>query len=555
MRLRRFAVAGALGALACALGGAPLRAASKDVDPVAASDADYRKRLETCDADDVAAQRALAAWCLKARLPERARERFRRVVELVPDDAEARAAVGEVLRGDVWVTRRAARRLDHDARRRAVPEGDVAALLQVADAALRDRLLDQAEDVYRDVLALDPANEAARHALDAEPTTPLERAVVDALGPAGKSRDRAEAALESAPALDPEAIGRWMLFVRARLRRLPHHEGGDVETLRDPACAVRYRVVVNRKGAGLSLAVLLHGGGPSREVNDGAWDDLRYLAEGPFDVVAIPRVLDDTTGAGWIVESGPRIVEQLLHEVLRAHPIDTNRVFLHGYSMGGYGGAYLGALAPDRFAAVGVGAAGWCSGGARVGNFLHLPVALHIGAEDRESDHVGTSREFRGLLDAARAQRPWGYPLEYVEYPGVGHQLPMEDAPRAFAWMAERSRDPDPVRVVWEPFSTQLYPTHRPWCWWLGADAFTNDARAEAVVVGDTVHVTTTRGFQGLTLYLDEDVVDVTHVVNVMQNGKGVFRKVPKASLATLVRTFAARNDPELTYAYAVPLR
>jgi predicted peptidase len=42
---------------------------------------------------------------------------------------------------------------------------------------------------------------------------------------------------------------------------------------------------------------------------------------------------------------------QLLDKITASHNVDTNRVYLTGLSMGGYGSWKLGLAHPDRFAA------------------------------------------------------------------------------------------------------------------------------------------------------------------------------------------------------------
>lgn len=57
-----------------------------------------------------------------------------------------------------------------------------------------------------------------------------------------------------------------------------------------------------------------------------------------------------------------------------------------------------------------------------------------------------------------------------------------------------------------------------------------------------------------LCVFLDEKLVDVTKPVDVILNGERKFRDVPRATLATLLRTVALRNDPDLAFAYRIDL-
>ena len=174
---------------------------------------------------------------------------------------------------------------------------------------------------------------------------------------------------------------------------------------------------------------------PSNPVNDRTWEGLSRYRGAPFDLLAMPRVWNDTTGAGWVRESGPVAVAAMIDEIRRAYPVDPNRIYLWGYSMGGYGTCWIGSLEPDRFAAVGILAAGHSSGGARPANLLHVPVTVHIGERDLASDHVGSARRLRDVLGTFREAFPKGYACRYEEYSGVGHQLPMSARTESFTWV------------------------------------------------------------------------------------------------------------------------
>jgi len=535
---------------AAAIGPAPAASAG---DPT--PDERYLALLAKAAPDDARAQHDLGLWCLRHLLPERARERFRRVVEIEPDHEEARRRTGFVRRAGRWLPAAAAVREEVGEARAALPAGDAAALLAFADRCVALGAFDDAEEAFRGVLAKDPANGRAASALASEPSNRLERAVAEYLSSTGGPRARAWAAIDAAPPLEPAEVPAWTWFVRNRLRRLPRHGGGEVSTVRFPGGSTRYRVIRRREGLALSMAVLLHGGGPSKAVNDGAWENLAVYGEfAPFDLLAIPRAADDSTGAGWIVGNGPAAVDAVVREVLRAHPVDTDRVAVHGYSMGGYGAGYLATRSPDRYAAIFVGAAGWPAGGARAGNLLPVPVLVHIGADDTESDHVGTSREFRDLVEAERRRLPWGFPLEYREYPGVGHQLPASSHEESMEWIARRTRDPAPPRVIWEPNPADAEPGRPISCFWLEAEGAVAGARVEAVVADDLVSVES-KGVKGLTVHLDGRLVDLDWPVTVRHNGRTAFAGRLRPRLAFLVRTFEARDDPRLVFPCGVRLK
>jgi predicted peptidase len=120
-------------------------------------------------------------------------------------------------------------------------------------------------------------------------------------------------------------------------------------------------------------------------------------------------------------------------------PIDLDRVYLTGLSMGGYGTWYAAAHEPTRWAA----AIPVCGGGdpSRVAPLAKLPLwALH-GAEDS----VVVPQRSREMI--AAIQTLGGKP-GYTEYPGVGHDswVPAYADDQLFRWLfAQRRSEPDQV--------------------------------------------------------------------------------------------------------------
>ncbi|MCH2161134.1 MAG: dienelactone hydrolase family protein [Phycisphaerales bacterium] len=105
-------------------------------------------------------------------------------------------------------------------------------------------------------------------------------------------------------------------------------------------------------------------------------------------------------------------VEAAIRKLLEEEPIHSDRVYLTGLSMGGFGAWDLAARHPDWFAAV----VPIC-GGAVTDNadrFVDLPVWAFHG----DADAVVPERQSRAMIDAIRAAG--GRPA-YTVLPGIGH--------------------------------------------------------------------------------------------------------------------------------------
>jgi predicted peptidase len=75
-------------------------------------------------------------------------------------------------------------------------------------------------------------------------------------------------------------------------------------------------------------------------------------------------------------------LEKLLDQIMAQYAIDPKRVYVTGFSLGGYGMWALGLAAPDRFAALVPVAGGWDAGATNLCTLKSVPVwALH-GAND-----------------------------------------------------------------------------------------------------------------------------------------------------------------------------
>ncbi|QDV48516.1 carboxylesterase family protein [Gimesia fumaroli] len=91
------------------------------------------------------------------------------------------------------------------------------------------------------------------------------------------------------------------------------------------------------------------------------------------------------------------LIHQMISEISQKHAIDPRRIYITGFSMGGYGTWSMIAQYPDLFAA----ASPICGGGdpETVSKFVHLPLWVVHGDEDQ----VVPVSESRKMIEALRA--------------------------------------------------------------------------------------------------------------------------------------------------------
>jgi pimeloyl-ACP methyl ester carboxylesterase len=223
----------------------------------------------------------------------------------------------------------------------------------------------------------------------------------------------------------------------------------------------------------------------------------------PSDLRIFPGVHD----AGFIVVSplargtmgyegiAERDVYDVLADVEKRYPVDEDRVYLTGVSMGGAGTLRLALTRPDVWAAV----AAVCPIAAPdvedlAGNVIDLPVRLFHGDQDPVAPVENSRAWQRRLVDA-------GVTADYIEYPGVRHNA-WDIAYRngaIFAWFEPLRRRRMPEHIH---FQTRDYENAS--AYWVRIDGLTPGtlATVDAKRSGAEV-VMATKNVDGFTLTLE----------------------------------------------------
>ena len=171
----------------------------------------------------------------------------------------------------------------------------------------------------------------------------------------------------------------------------------------------QYQLSSPDRHAALPAILLLHGAGGRSDDLMAPWGPLAARERVVLIAPEIPREL-------WFEAVAPAVFRCVVDDARRTVAVDGDRVYLFGYSMGGYL-AFDGAmLASDYFAAAAVYAAaiaddyyGIVDSAAR-----KVPVALYVGERDPYYPPAKVRRT-RDLLAGK------GFPVRYVEFPGQDH--------------------------------------------------------------------------------------------------------------------------------------
>ncbi|MFC1460974.1 dienelactone hydrolase family protein [Verrucomicrobiota bacterium] len=160
--------------------------------------------------------------------------------------------------------------------------------------------------------------------------------------------------------------------------------------------------VYNGKSA-MPLIVVLHGLGGNHRFNP-------LKGRGPAHI----EVSVNGRGSPFYRGLGELDVLEATAFMKGQYNVDPDRVYIFGYSMGGWGVFRMTSRYPDIYAAA-VDIAGWATG-LDLGNLSHIPVQIHHGDTDW-SVHVGFARL------AAQKLKKSSKLVHFCEYPNAGHGI------------------------------------------------------------------------------------------------------------------------------------
>ncbi|MGH2686561.1 MAG: prolyl oligopeptidase family serine peptidase [Actinomycetota bacterium] len=217
----------------------------------------------------------------------------------------------------------------------------------------------------------------------------------------------------------------------------------------------------------LPAALVLHGHGGSHVTYNAQPGFLAHMGEG--EGTGLPPMLLVTPlarGSSFYADWGEADTMAVLDDVVARFPVDEDRLYLTGYSMGGYGVYRLASLYPDRWAAAAVwagytgeftgsyltaGLGDGRRGSANIGN----PVTTLENLRSVPLVHLmGTNDEIvptTGQYAAPRRLAELGYQSRADVYPGYEHFsfALVDDWQQVRTWLGDRTRATRPRQVTY----------------------------------------------------------------------------------------------------------
>ena len=221
-------------------------------------------------------------------------------------------------------------------------------------------------------------------------------------------------------------------FILALVSRAPRaamsapQESARLDQTRHVSCSGKaYEYALSSPDAHTPLAamMLLHGAGGQSSDMMSVWKNLAAREHLVLIAPQLPRDLAFEAVA-------PSVFRCVVADAERVVSVDTQRVYLFGYSMGGYL-AFDGAIFDsDLFAAAGVYAAAINPDYYAIVDSAQrkIPIAIYIGDRDPYFP-IAQARGTRALLESH------GFPVRYTELPGQNHAYaPVSDRVNDDAW-------------------------------------------------------------------------------------------------------------------------
>lgn len=290
---------------------------------------------------------------------------------------------------------------------------------------------------------------------------------------------------------------------------------------------------------GHSLWISLHGGGGApKQVNDGQWQNQKFLYSPEEGVYVAPRAPWDAWDM-WFQEPIDSMYLQLIKAMVTHYNVNPDKVYILGYSAGGDGIWRLAPRMADHWAAASMMAGH--PGDVSLVNVRNLPFMIWCGGKD-EAYNRNREAAKRGVeMDSLQAQDQEGYIHETHILADKEHWMDIEDK-AAIPWMAQYRRNPWPTHLVWQQES--VLKEHFYWVS-VPRNEMERGKRVEINVKGNEINILRC-DYSCLRLRLSQELLPLKGDVMVKCQGKILYQGKLSPSTATFKQTLYQMQDPRM---------
>ncbi len=324
------------------------------------------------------------------------------------------------------------------------------------------------------------------------------------------------------------------------------------------------------------LFLYLHGSGPKER----EWATGLILAnrfEDSPSVYFIPQIPNEGEYYRWWQRAKQFAWERLLRQSLASGAIDADSVYIFGISEGGYGSQRLASFYADYLAGAGPMAGGEPLRNAPVENLRNTAFSLRTGDKDFGFYRNRLTYYTLRALDSVHAINPDEFVYNIELIPDSGHHINYSPTT---PWLKQYKRNAYPRHISWENF--EMDGRRRQGFYNLFIDKEPGEAdslriRYDMDITGNeidlnvssvTYAVTEVDPYWGIpldfersyspvndgtvTIYLNDELVNLSEPVTVRVNGKEVYSGVPELLFSNLVNSCAAFYDPKRLFPAAI---
>ncbi len=309
------------------------------------------------------------------------------------------------------------------------------------------------------------------------------------------------------------------------------------------------REVGKKPDKGWPLVIAMHGGGGApKNVNDSQWEIMQRYYKDHAEITGYKylalRAPNDTWN-GFYDDYVPPLVINLLRQFALFGDIDTDKVFLIGYSHGGYGTFFIGPKIPDRFAAVHSSAAAPTDGTISALSLRNTRFTFMVGDQDNAYGRRERCEKFDKEIQKLKEDNKGEFPVEFELKKGFQHSnLPDRDYLKE---MLTYTRNPVPRHLSWELTDNVLTDF-----FWLSVEKPEKGQSIDAVLRDNSVTITTKKVKQ-FELHVDSRLVAIDKPLKIALDGKTQTVTVHPQMLS-LCQSLLQRGDPRLAFPCQVHL-
>ena len=307
--------------------------------------------------------------------------------------------------------------------------------------------------------------------------------------------------------------------------------------------------VGKRPESGWPLFIAMHGGGGApAQVNDSQWKIMQRYYKDQSGVTGYKYLAlraPNNTWNGFYTDYVYPLIENLVRQMIALGDVDPNKVFIMGYSHGGYGAFAIGPKIPYRFAAVHSSAAAPTGGETSAKTLRNTRFTFMVGENDNAYGRRERCQAFAKQIEQLKQDHPDDYPVEFLFKPGFGHGgLPDRDM---IAAMYDYTRLNQPKNLTWQ--MTDSVVDHFDW---LSVENPGKGKLAEAAIAGNRVKVST-ENLDAVTVWLDARLIDPGQPVTMEAFGE-TREVVYKPDLKQFCESLKRTGDIHLSYDFKVDL-